>query len=110
MHGFRLFAELAHLPEHLERADLVITGEGALDQQTLMGKGVGELALMSRDMGKPCVAIAGTLGPGIAPSGLFRSVHSLTSLTSSEEARANAAHWLAEAARRAASEVEALKR
>jgi len=43
--GFGLFAEQAHLDDRLAAADLVITGEGAMDEQTLMGKGVGELAL-----------------------------------------------------------------
>jgi len=33
--------------DKIARADLVITGEGRLDESTAMGKGVGELARLS---------------------------------------------------------------
>lgn len=57
--GFGVFAELARLTERMERADLVLTGEGSLDAQTFMGKGVGEIAAMARARGVPCVALVG---------------------------------------------------
>jgi glycerate kinase len=42
--GFALFSRLASLPDRVKAAKLVITGEGAIDQSTLMGKGVGGVA------------------------------------------------------------------
>ena len=43
--GFELFARQAALDRHLRAADLVVTAEGAIDRSTLMGKGVGQIAL-----------------------------------------------------------------
>ncbi|MGH2959546.1 MAG: glycerate kinase family protein [Solirubrobacterales bacterium] len=39
----------------------VITGEGSLDRQTLLGKAVGEVATRARQAGVPCHAIVGTM-------------------------------------------------
>ena len=41
---------------------MVITGEGAIDASTLMGKGVGEIAKMCHEAEVPCMALAGTYG------------------------------------------------
>lgn len=43
----------------LGRADLVLTGEGCIDAQTLTGKGVGELAERCARAAVPCAAIVG---------------------------------------------------
>lgn len=40
-------------------ARAVITGEGSLDRQTLLGKAVGEVATRARQSGVPCHAIVG---------------------------------------------------
>lgn len=40
----------------------VITGEGSLDHQTLLGKAVGEVATRARQSGVPCHAIVGQMG------------------------------------------------
>jgi glycerate kinase len=42
-------------------ARAVITGEGALDRQTLLGKAVGEVATRARQAGVPCHAIVGRM-------------------------------------------------
>jgi glycerate kinase len=39
----------------------VITGEGSLDRQTLLGKAVGEVATRARQAGLPCHAIVGRM-------------------------------------------------
>ena len=57
--GFQIIADLIDLHERIAAADLVITGEGRLDSQTLHGKGPHGVALLAREMGKPVVAIAG---------------------------------------------------
>ena len=60
---------LAHngFAEALEGADLVITGEGRLDNQTLMGKGPGCVISMARDYGVPVAAICGVVDEGFDP-------------------------------------------
>lgn len=57
--GFELFARLARLARRLRGVDLVLTGEGALDRSSFMGKGVGELAKMCRAAKVRCVGLAG---------------------------------------------------
>lgn len=57
--GFELYARHARLDTHLAWADLLVTGEGALDASSLMGKGVGEIARRARQRGLPCFALAG---------------------------------------------------
>lgn len=49
--------------EALDGADLVITGEGRLDGQTLMGKGPGFVISMARERGIPVAAVCGTISP-----------------------------------------------
>ncbi|MCK9486751.1 MAG: glycerate kinase [Dehalococcoidia bacterium] len=66
--GAALVADLTGLSALVASADLVVTGEGALDVQTAYGKTVGHVADLARDAGVPCVAVAGvvtTLPPGI---------------------------------------------
>ncbi|PYK65802.1 MAG: glycerate kinase [Verrucomicrobia bacterium] len=58
--GFDIFARYARLKERIRAAQLVITGEGAIDTSTLMGKGVGEIAKMCHNAEVPCMALAGT--------------------------------------------------
>lgn len=62
--GVDLVSEANGLAERIVSADLVITGEGRLDRQSIMGKVVGAVARMSQAGGVPCVAIAGALGDG----------------------------------------------
>ncbi len=42
-------------------ARAVVTGEGSLDRQTLLGKSVGEVATRARQAGVPCHAIVGAM-------------------------------------------------
>lgn len=59
--GFDLIADLVHLRDRVAAADLVITGEGRLDDQTLHGKGPMGVAEMARALGKPVAAFAGAI-------------------------------------------------
>ena len=59
--GFDLIADLVHLRERIAAADLVITGEGRMDAQTLHGKGPMGVADMARELGKPVAAFAGAI-------------------------------------------------
>jgi glycerate kinase len=49
---------------HLHGADLVITGEGRIDGQSMMGKVVGTVARRARNAGVPVIAIGGCQGQG----------------------------------------------
>ena len=55
--------------EALNGADLVITGEGRLDNQTLMGKGPGIVIAMARERGIPVAAICGTIAADFDAAG-----------------------------------------
>lgn len=63
--GFDLVADEVELYDHLEGADLAITAEGFLDQQSFEGKVVGGVALLAREAGVPVVAIAGEVFDGV---------------------------------------------
>jgi glycerate 2-kinase len=57
--GFKVVAEAADLESKMETFDLVITGEGSLDRQTLEGKTPAGVARLARKLGKPVFAVAG---------------------------------------------------
>lgn len=63
--GVDLVMEAHRIADAIGSADLVITGEGRLDGQSLMGKVVGAIARMSHSVGVPCVALVGAVGPGV---------------------------------------------
>jgi len=63
--GVDLVIEAHRLADAIGSADLVVTGEGRLDGQSLMGKVVGAIARMAHSAGVPCVALVGALGPGV---------------------------------------------
>jgi glycerate kinase len=103
--GFELFAQWAKLTSRIEAVDFVLTGEGAIDEQTLMGKGVGELAALCRKLKKPCIGLAGIVTDEDKARRLFTDVRSMTALTSADESRTNAGRWLEEIAQRSAQSV-----
>jgi len=57
--GIDLMLELTGLRDDLAGADLVVTGEGSLDEQTLNGKAPAGVAAAARAVGVPVVAVAG---------------------------------------------------
>ncbi|SIT73853.1 glycerate kinase family protein [Edaphobacillus lindanitolerans] len=59
--GIDLMLEAVDLNEHLKGADLVITGEGKLDAQSSMGKTAMGVAGLAKELGVPCVALAGSV-------------------------------------------------
>jgi len=100
--GFALFARHSGLMERLSKADLVITGEGAIDRQSLMGKGVGELLALCRAKGIPCVGMAGHVADRAGAQRRFAAVGGLTDLTDVAQAKARPAKWLEKLARQLA--------
>jgi glycerate kinase len=57
--GFEVVAKAVGLKDKMKDADLVITGEGSLDRQTLEGKTPAGVARLARTLGKPVFAIVG---------------------------------------------------
>ncbi|WP_430779770.1 glycerate kinase family protein [Actinoplanes sp. G11-F43] len=57
--GINLVTNLIGLDRELDAADLVITGEGSFDHQSLRGKVVAGIAAGAQERGLPCVVLAG---------------------------------------------------
>lgn len=57
--GFPMVAGLLGLEAAVREAQIVITGEGSLDRQTLNGKGPHGIALLARRFGRPVLAFCG---------------------------------------------------
>lgn len=117
--GFELVAEAVDLRRAVAGADLVITGEGRVDAQTVRGKAPSGVIGLAREAGVPVVVVGGSVGPGsdqvveagaVAVFGCVPAPASLEDVL--EEARANlertaqqiAATW--ESGRRAAAVFE----
>lgn len=64
--GAGLVADLVGLDEALRGADLVVTGEGSLDETTAAGKVVAHVAGRARAASVPVVAIAGSVDADVA--------------------------------------------
>jgi glycerate kinase len=100
--GFDLIARHGGLAERMARAKVVVTGEGAMDCSTLMGKGAGQIAERCRRRRIPCIGLAGVVTRSAQLTRQFDQLRALTDLTSPDEAKANAAAWLERLAERAA--------
>ena len=61
--GIKIVLEETRLEEYVKDADIVITGEGRLDGQTVMGKAPIGVAKIAKKYGKPVVAFAGCVTP-----------------------------------------------
>jgi glycerate kinase len=64
--GFDLVAEHLELDERVAAADVVVTGEGYLDEQSLEGKVVGGVCDLAAGCGRPVVVIVGDADPAVA--------------------------------------------
>lgn len=62
--GIESIMSMLQLDEHIAQSDLVITGEGCLDDQSLHGKVVVGVASHAAALAKPCVALAGEVRLG----------------------------------------------
>jgi glycerate kinase len=62
--GAPIVMEKVRLAEVVAGADLVITGEGRMDAQTLFGKTPMAVADIAKSHGVPVIALAGSLGDG----------------------------------------------
>lgn len=104
--GVDVVAEAVGLADLLAAADLVITGEGQADEQTLSGKAAMGVAALARGNATPVILLCGGLGPGAAAldaSGAFAVVQPIAdrpmrlaaSMRDTERLLANAAERVA---------------
>jgi glycerate kinase len=100
--GFALVAALTGLAEKLADADLVITGEGSMDSQSLTGKAPIALAEAARDRGIPVVAVAGRIlvtPEELAGHGVVAAAQLLDVAPSPQDAMSDAGKYLTWATR-----------
>jgi glycerate kinase len=83
--GFDVVAEAVGLESKMKAVDVVITGEGSLDRQTLQGKTPAGVARLARKLGKKVFAIAGRADGDRKVCGLFDEVYQLARSGMSEK-------------------------
>jgi glycerate 2-kinase len=62
--GIELISRVVGLPDALDAADLVVTGEGSFDSQSLRGKVASGVAAAAAERGLPCLVLAGQVSVG----------------------------------------------
>ena len=62
--GIEAVLDMMDFDRHLKTADLVITGEGRIDGQSVHGKVISGIARRTRPNSVPLIAIVGGIGPG----------------------------------------------
>lgn len=73
--GFDLIARLTGLEERIASADLVITGEGCIDRQTVHGKLPAGVARMAHRHHVACIALCGIHHPSPESDPLFSAIY-----------------------------------
>jgi glycerate kinase len=98
--GIALVQSAVGFDERVARADLVVTGEGRFDNQSLVGKVVSGVARAAGEHAVPCVVLAGDvqLGRREAAAAGVEQAWSLVDLVGVERAMADAGAALAELA------------
>jgi glycerate kinase len=102
--GAPLVVEAAGLDRALTGSDLVFSGEGRLDSQTVYGKGPIEVARRARQAGVPAILLAGELGEGwerVLDEGVSAVLPLATGPGTAEEMIGEASELLESAAERA---------
>ena len=98
--GVDIVLDHVGLDEKLEGADLVITGEGRIDFQTVYDKAPIGVARRAKRRGIPVLAVCGSLGKGfedVHAEGIDAAVSILTTPMTLDEASARAGELIADA-------------
>ena len=98
--GVDIVLDQVGLNEQLEGADLVITGEGQLDFQTVYHKAPIGVAWRAKERGIPVIAISGSLGQGfedVHPEGIDAVASIVCAPMSLDEASTRAGELIADA-------------
>lgn len=104
--GFDVVSDAVGLGVGVADADLVITGEGSFDEQSVRGKVASGVARLAQEAGVPCVVIAGrvSLGRRQAAAYGFDATYSLVEHAGEERAMGEAGDVLREVSARVARE------
>jgi glycerate kinase len=105
--GCDLVLGLLKLRNRVAPADLVVTGEGAFDWQSMRGKAPGAVARVAAAEGVPCVLVAGQVNAGrreLAAAGVDAAYATADLAGSVEESLAAPREWLEELAAQVAGE------
>lgn len=62
--GVQIVMDAVRLADRIAQADLVITGEGRIDRQSMMGKVIAGVGGTAKAAGVPCIALVGSVGDG----------------------------------------------
>ncbi len=62
--GSKIVTDAFMIEDAIKEADLIITGEGCLDGQSVMGKGPVHIAKIAKQYDKKVIALAGSIGEG----------------------------------------------
>ncbi|MGQ9608930.1 MAG: glycerate kinase family protein [bacterium] len=101
--GIEIVIEASSFEEHLKEVDLVITGEGKIDQQTIYGKTPIGVAKTAKKYGLPVIAISGSIGEGadaVYNNGIDALMSIISYPMSLDEAMDNAFKLISDAAER----------
>lgn len=104
--GGDLLVDILDLETRIKGADLVITGEGGINHQTIYGKTPIAVSKIAKQNGVPTIALAGCLNDGhetIFEEGIDAVFSIIPEFTSLEEALQNGYHNLKQTARNCAS-------
>lgn len=106
--GIELVLEVIQFDDRLRDAEMVLVGEGCLDEQTMLGKACGTTASRAKARNVPVIALCGRMGDGwesclTDQGGPIDRILSLTDLYGEERAQNEPAACLQEAARTALS-------
>jgi len=104
VNGIDYFLSLTKFDEALKSKDLVITGEGSIDIQTLQGKGPFGVAKRARERGIPVIGLAGKIPPDRIES-LDKYFDVLLSINSEETELAKALSHTKENLKRTSKEI-----
>ncbi|SDK47802.1 glycerate kinase [Sediminibacillus albus] len=101
--GVELMLEISKWREHVGEADIVLTGEGKIDGQSLFGKVPVGIARAAKKENVPVVAFAGTIGEGLdrlSAEGIITVIPIVDKPMKLTEAMATGEELLYEAAKR----------
>lgn len=105
--GFQTVSGALELEKHISACDLVITGEGSLDVQSLQGKAPVALARLCQRLQRAVIALPGRMDADLQTAGIFQAVLPLTKIDPFLETAlpTRSAHTLRAKAREAAENI-----
>ena len=100
--GFTILSEIFNLESQIKSADLIFTGEGKIDSQSLNGKLIGKLGGMAKENKIPIICLVGSKEKGLDKrfyeNGLTKVFSIQKKRMTIEESKSNASQLLSETA------------